>query len=230
MSPKAAEPVRSRRQKDLSLLVHKPLHRQDVPTRTDMGKFPPNNCATNRKVLYGERGGHCNGCQTHFKPDNLTVDHVTPRSKGGGDDIGDLQPLCGHCNSVKGDRGTECLAAKRAAQDHVLRPLLTGRAQHAPPLGRLEGPAPIRARPPWPVDLNLLARRVLWSLLFRRAAHARRGPLALGGPQPAAFVNSNARTSRHHSSLARANFLGKPNSVPVPPFSRRLRNGLRGRE
>lgn len=46
----------------------------------------------------------CAGCCTHFKYRNLTLDHVVPRAKGGQDADENLQLLCGHCNSVKGDR------------------------------------------------------------------------------------------------------------------------------
>ncbi|MCY3562144.1 MAG: HNH endonuclease [bacterium] len=34
------------------------------------------------------------------------------RKKGGTDHLENLQLLCGHCNSVKGDRGMEYLRAK----------------------------------------------------------------------------------------------------------------------
>ena len=33
---------------------------------------------------------------------NMTVDHVVPQSKGGDDDLDNLQLLCGACNSMKG--------------------------------------------------------------------------------------------------------------------------------
>lgn len=36
--------------------------------------------------------------------ESLTVDHVKPVSKGGANDIGNIQPLCGSCNSSKSTR------------------------------------------------------------------------------------------------------------------------------
>jgi len=45
------------------------------------------------------------------KPLSL-LDHIIPRSKGGTDHIENLQLLCGHCNSVKGDKPMEYLVAR----------------------------------------------------------------------------------------------------------------------
>ncbi len=84
-------------------------HRTDIPTRTDMGKLPRYNCKENKEKLYGLQAGYCLGCAEHFLLRNLTVDHVIAKSKGGTDHIDNLQLLCGHCNSVKGDRGMEYL-------------------------------------------------------------------------------------------------------------------------
>lgn len=41
------------------------------------------------------------------RPASLTVDHVTPLSAGGRNDISNLQPLCGPCNSAKGTQATD---------------------------------------------------------------------------------------------------------------------------
>lgn len=112
ISPKAAELVRIRMRDELGLF-YDGVHRTDIPKRTDLGDLP--HYSTHRKALYGEQGGHCNGCGTHFKPQHLTVDHIIAQTKGGTDHIGNLQLLCGHCNSIKGDRGQEYLLTKLAA-------------------------------------------------------------------------------------------------------------------
>lgn len=50
-------------------------------------------------ILYG---GACLRCErTDVR---LTVDHVIPLSKGGDNSIQNIQPLCGPCNSSKGNR------------------------------------------------------------------------------------------------------------------------------
>lgn len=114
IAPKAAELVRLRLKNEVGLF-YQGAHRVDVPSRTDIEPLRRYNHPENRRALYGEQGGYCNGCAEHFRPQNLTVDHIIPRSKGGTDHLSNLQLLCGHCNSVKGDRGQEYLRAKLAA-------------------------------------------------------------------------------------------------------------------
>lgn len=86
--------------------------RCDRLERTDLGKLPRYNSKEVKQQLYGQQDGYCAGCETHFKTQNLTVDHIVATVKGGTDHIENLQLLCNHCNSVKGDRGMEYLSLK----------------------------------------------------------------------------------------------------------------------
>ena len=75
----------------------KVIHRTDIPTRG--GKPAPKE---HRHTMYGEQKGNCKGCLIHFEYQNMTVDHIVPKRAGGGEEVENLQLLCGHCNSVKG--------------------------------------------------------------------------------------------------------------------------------
>jgi 5-methylcytosine-specific restriction endonuclease McrA len=44
------------------------------------------------------------GCKNCGVSEDLTIDHIIPMSKGGSDNIANLQCLCRSCNSVKGDK------------------------------------------------------------------------------------------------------------------------------
>ena len=111
ISPKAAELVTMRMDAELGMF-YDGAHRDDIPLRTDLGKLLRYNDAKNKRRLYGEQGGYCQGCGTHFEARNLEVDHIIPRAKGGTDHIENLQLLCGSCNRIKGDRGMEYLTKK----------------------------------------------------------------------------------------------------------------------
>ena len=113
LSPKAAELVERRLERELGLMSTTVVHRDDIPRRTDVVKLPP--YRTHKRVLYGEQAGDCAGCGCHFEFRHLEVDHVVPRSKGGTDHIENLQLLCGHCNRVKGSGTMAEFAAKTAA-------------------------------------------------------------------------------------------------------------------
>ena len=111
ISAKAAELVVERIRDDQGLFEDI-VARTDIPKRTDLGNIPRYNAPENRTRLYGEQGGNCNGCGTHFESQHLEIDHIIARSVGGTDHIGNLQLLCGHCNRIKGNRGQEYLISR----------------------------------------------------------------------------------------------------------------------
>lgn len=104
ISPKAAQLVVDRVEQAKGMFSDI-IHRIGLPQRTDLGKIPRYNCAENKAWLYGKQGGNCAACGDHFKSQNLEIDHIIARSKGGTDHIDNLQMLCGYCNKVKGNRG-----------------------------------------------------------------------------------------------------------------------------
>ena len=54
-----------------------------------------------RKLIFERDLYRCINCGTHK---SLSVDHIIPVSKGGGNEIKNLQTLCTTCNSSKGSR------------------------------------------------------------------------------------------------------------------------------
>jgi 5-methylcytosine-specific restriction endonuclease McrA len=57
-----------------------------------------------RKQVLESFGGHCFYCGQKPKPNQLTIDHVTPVVNGGTDSYDNLVPCCRKCNKSKGDK------------------------------------------------------------------------------------------------------------------------------
>jgi site-specific DNA-methyltransferase (adenine-specific) len=73
-----------------------------------------------KERLYREQGGLCNGCGNEFDIRNLEIDHIVPKSRGGGDYYENYQLLCGACNRQKGDRPMEYLRMQIATREKML--------------------------------------------------------------------------------------------------------------
>ena len=148
LSPKAVELVKARLEREVDLTEYPNLlgqikHRTDIPKRSYPEEphqihietlFGQKDITTNlvlsevelgtfrshKHTLYGKQEGKCNGCEYSLPFRNMTIDHIIPRSKDGGDEIGNLQLLCHTCNSIKGNRTHEYLI-QRLREDGTLR-------------------------------------------------------------------------------------------------------------
>ena len=113
VSQKTFELVKSRLRQEVppDLFRGAPLFRSDTPTRTDIA-FKRLPTPRDKQTLYGMQNGACKGCGTRFEIQHLELDHIIPRSAGGGNEMENLQLLCGHCNRLKGARPMEYLRAR----------------------------------------------------------------------------------------------------------------------
>ncbi|MDR2905353.1 MAG: HNH endonuclease [Helicobacteraceae bacterium] len=89
-----------------------------IPQRTDIQIIEPTTSVKER--LYKEQNGLCNGCKAQFEIWNMEIDHIIPKSKGGGDYYENYQLLCASCNKIKGARPMEYLRLKIKAREEML--------------------------------------------------------------------------------------------------------------
>ncbi len=89
------------------------VHTTTPPQRNDVERIEPTIPIKTR--LYEEQNGACHGCFNEFDARNLEIDHIVPKSKGGGDYYENYQLLCGHCNRTKSNKPMEYLLAKVAS-------------------------------------------------------------------------------------------------------------------
>ena len=90
-----------------------------IPKRSDLKVVLPSESVKQR--LYKQQEGKCNACRDDFKIWNLEIDHIVPKSKGGGDYYENYQLLCGSCNRIKGDRPMEYLRLKIETRERMMK-------------------------------------------------------------------------------------------------------------
>lgn len=100
------------------------IHRTDFPQRTDVEKVRETKSV--KMILYSNQHGACNGCGDKLDDRHLEIDHIIPKSRGGGDYIENYQLLCGNCNRVKGDRPMDYLRLKISKRQDALKQVSFG--------------------------------------------------------------------------------------------------------
>lgn len=80
-------------------------HRQDAIWRHRAQNFDPIPGTLRYEVLKRARR-RCEACGISNEERALQVDHIIPRTKGGSNDLSNLQALCSSCNAQKLDRDT----------------------------------------------------------------------------------------------------------------------------
>ena len=57
-----------------------------------------------RKYVFERDKNQCQSCGKQYGETSLTIDHIIPLSRGGSNDISNLQTLCFSCNRKKSDK------------------------------------------------------------------------------------------------------------------------------
>ena len=75
-----------------------------------------------RDDVFARDGFRCVYCGEQFPAEQLTVDHVQPRVRGGDNSAGNVVTACGGCNVLKGHRRlSEFLGAEPQARRNFFR-------------------------------------------------------------------------------------------------------------
>ncbi len=84
------------------------IHFTNPPKRTDIEAIEPSSPSV-KKALYKAQNGKCIGCNNDYLEKDMEIDHIIPKSRGGGNYLENYQLLCGNCNRTKGNRPMEFL-------------------------------------------------------------------------------------------------------------------------
>lgn len=105
------------------------LRAPSVIRLTEYIHIPFKNRSLSRKNIILRDDSTCQYCGVHASASELTLDHVVPRSRGGGSSWDNLVACCKRCNHRKGSRtpeeaGMKLLRRPRAFSLHVNRQIM----------------------------------------------------------------------------------------------------------
>lgn len=91
-------------------------------------------CCNRANVIWRDNN-QCQYCGSYFNPDQLTVDHVFPKSRGGSNNWTNLVAACKKCNQKKGSKtphesGMQPLRNPTKPKANILRTLKKSQISH----------------------------------------------------------------------------------------------------
>lgn len=90
--------------------LHTPNFKLKIPEvilLTDFHKVPPRAVKFNRRNIYLRDEFQCQYCGVKPPKEELTIDHIIPRSRGGKSEWDNVVLACQKCNSKKGSKSLE---------------------------------------------------------------------------------------------------------------------------
>ena len=102
VSVKAKELYKQYYGKEYSNRIHSRLMKDSTGKIFNDGAITIKNWTNKKKFKAKEGVFYCHYCQCQLAFEELTADHVIPRSKGGTNNIENLVPSCKKCNLKKG--------------------------------------------------------------------------------------------------------------------------------
>ncbi|MBI3736097.1 HNH endonuclease, partial [Candidatus Sumerlaeota bacterium] len=88
-------------------MIRTPQFQIRVPQVIVLGRYqnsPPRTVRFNRRNIYMRDHYQCQYCGCHPDRDDMTIDHIIPRSRGGKSTWENVTLACTNCNTRKGDR------------------------------------------------------------------------------------------------------------------------------
>jgi 5-methylcytosine-specific restriction endonuclease McrA len=84
----------------------------EVIVLTSYGGIPRKDMVLTRKAVFERDGNVCQYCGRKMRREKLTIDHIVPRSRGGGDSWSNLVLACLECNARKRNKTPEEVGMK----------------------------------------------------------------------------------------------------------------------